>query len=125
VTDEQLLGLLTPELVAQLVVAAFDGLGIKAVARVYGEGQVYASAYGVSITVERGRVRATSSFYPDRAERVAEAVSSALALAVDALFSRKIAEALVATTGKRPQIREVEVEEDGVVKQAVLFGVRY
>lgn len=128
VTDEQLLGLLTPEIAAQLTNAALNELGIRPVARVSGN-----SVYGyaeltwsdqISIEVNRGRVEVRASSKA-RGEEIAGKITDALKLGADALFAQQIAGALASISGKQPVIREVAVEENGTVSPAFLFSVKY
>lgn len=128
VTDEQLLGLLTPEFTAQLVTAALSDLRIKMPVRVSG-GEVYGYAElsyrdQIQISVVKGKVTVSASTR-ERTQEITDAVSKAIAAGADLMFSKQIATALATMTGKQPQLREVNVEEGGQVMPAVLFSVKY
>lgn len=124
VTNEQLLGLLTPDLVCQIVKAALADQRYQAEPRVLTDGSVYASAgYGNSVIVRAGQVR-VDAYDRALAQRLGDAVAGALSQAGDALLASQVAATIAKIAGKRPVIRQVQVEESGVVMAANVFTVR-
>lgn len=128
VTNEQLLGLLTPDLVVQAVNAACADLRIRINASrsgdtVYGYAELSWSDQ-ISVAVNRGRVEVQASD-TRRATEISDAISGVLTQLADALFSQQIAGALASIAGKQPVIAEVNVDESGTVMPAFLFSVKY
>jgi len=123
VTDEQLKGLLTPELTLAVVKAVLADLGLAGEPRLTGDTVVW-NSYNSSLTVRAGQ--ATVRSYVGDDQRISAALGAGLAQACDALYGQQIARALAEIAGKQPLIqRNIAVEKEGVVRQATLFTVRY
>lgn len=123
VENEQLLRLLTPALVAEVVKAALADLRYNATPAVQQDGSVYAYAGGMGITVRDGKVSVTG-YNAYGARQATDAVSGALALAAEALLGQQIAATLAKATGKAPVVRRAHVENDGQAGVATVFTVK-